>query len=333
MKRIFTYVITAILALSMLTACEAKKLLILTTNYPVYYLVKQIAQDKVDVASLSDDSGVPQRAKIVSVDPETNEETSAYYQSLLDKADLILTLGELEPYMTIYGKEINESSATRIDLSSVVSMNDFKRFTLINTSDNSTLMYPSAYYDSSLFDKVDMYSKDPVVWIEPTQMASMGREILAWLVKYYPEEKDLFNANFDTLYTNLTNLDYEFSSFRLQNKSVSFVSMTPSFGNWQKTYNVNVYPVVLSKYGVLPSQEQLDVIKRRILTEGVKYIVYEDNLPSDYLALYNQLKTELDLTEIKISNLYRLSQDDEDGLRDYMSIMNANLIALETIAE
>ena len=32
-------------------------------------------------------------------------------------------------------------------------------------------------------------------------------------------------------------------------KSIRFVSMTASFGNWQKTYGFQVYPIILSKYG------------------------------------------------------------------------------------
>ena len=29
--------------------------------------------------------------------------------------------------------------------------------------------------------------------------------------------------------------------------------MTASFGNWQKTYGFQVYPVILAKYGALPN--------------------------------------------------------------------------------
>ncbi len=331
MKRLLSILLASVLSLTMLSGCQKKSITIAVTNYPVEYLVKMIAQDKVTVTSLSDSTGIAQLSQIATADPITGETGSTpYYETLLRNASLILTLGELEPYMSVYSSTIEKAKGDVVDLSNVVALQEFKRYTMIYTSDKS---FPdiSAYYKGTAFDKTDLYKFDPYVWIDPTQMVSMGREILSWLNANYPEEKKFFEANFETLLNNLTNLDYEYSRFKLLSKKVSFVSMTPSFGYWQRSYYVNVYPVVLSEYGVLPNNAQLDAIKSRILSDGVQYIAHEDNLPDHYEALYQTLKSELGL-EFKLSNLYQLSADDKVNGRDYVSLMNANIVQLESIA-
>lgn len=333
MKRIISLILVSLLSLTMLTACSKKTLNIVTTSYPVQYLVQQIAKDRVNISSLSDSSGVAQRAQIVTANPDGTSASTPYYKTLLKEADIIFSLGELEPYMMMYTSELSESKATKVDLSNFVALQEFQRYTLIQTSNDSTLLYSDKYYNSTAFDSIDKYAYDPSVWMDPMQMVSMGREILSQLIAVYPEEEKFFTANFDTLYTNLTNLDYEFSRFKLLNRSVSFVSLTPSFGYWQRSYYVNVYPVVISKYGVLPNEQQLDAIRQRILEDGVQYIVHEYNLPEAYEELYESLKNDLGLTEIRLSNLYQLTADDIDSNRDYISLMNANIIEIENIAE
>jgi ABC-type Zn uptake system ZnuABC Zn-binding protein ZnuA len=107
--------------------------------------------------------------------------------------------------------------------------------------------------------------------------------------------------------------------------------MTASFGNWQKTYGFQVYPVILSKYGVLPNAKQLELIEERIRTDGVKYIVYEPNMTDDMVTLFNRIEDDLGLRRVELSNLSSLTGS-ESG-KDYLSIMYENLNALETMTE
>ena len=103
-----------------------------------------------------------------------------------------------------------------------------------------------------------MYEKDVILWIDPISMMSMAKTIAETLSSLYPEYKKDFMARYDELEIELAILDTEFQNVKLSGKEVSFVSITPSFGNWQKSYGFSIYPVVLSKYGALPSDEQLE---------------------------------------------------------------------------
>ncbi|MBQ2213328.1 MAG: zinc ABC transporter substrate-binding protein, partial [Erysipelotrichaceae bacterium] len=122
-------------------------------------------------------------------------------------------------------------------------------------------------------------------------------------------------------------MDAEYQS--LKNLNVKLVTVGCTFGNWQKPYNVQVFPLIMSKYGVLPSDEQLAFIKKTIVENDVKYIVKDETLPEDMMALYEQVRDELKLKEISLSSLSKLSDEDKDKNKDYMTIMYDNLISLE----
>lgn len=314
------FIIILVLLISALSGCSTSKPIICTTVYPVEYLVKRIGGDFVDVCSLS--SGpIIQRATIRSD-----------YQSLIDKAAVVMTMGQLEPYLQIYLADIRKSRVDIVDLASTSVIYEFKRYTTAYVA-GSEVTLESKYYEGMAFDRVDMYGKDPILWIDPIATTSMAKSIRDWLIANYPEEKKLFEDNYLTLTSELARLDAEFQSLKTRKLTMKFVSITPSFGNWQKAYGVSVYPVILSRYGVIPSDEQMQIIKQRIIADGVQYIAFEPNLSEDLRELYNQLRDELNLTQINLHNLHTLTQNDIDENKDYMTIMFENLSLLESIGQ
>lgn len=309
-----------VLLVSALSGCSTSKPLICTTVYPVEYLVKRIGGDFVDVCSLSDGS-VIQRATIKS-----------NYQQLIDQAAVVMTMGQLEPYLQIYLADLRRSRVDIVDLASTSVIYEFKRYTTAYVA-GSEVILESKYYEGMAFDRVDIYGKDPILWIDPIATTSMAKHIRDWLIENYPEEKKLFEDNYVVLASELARLDAEFQSLKTRKLSMKFVSITPSFGNWQKAYGVSVYPVILSRYGVIPSDEQMQIIKQRIISDGVQYIAFEPNLSEELRELYNQLRSELNLTQINLHNLHTLTQNDIDGNKDYLTIMFENLSLLESIGQ
>jgi zinc transport system substrate-binding protein len=309
-----------VLLVSALGGCSTSKPLICTTVYPVEYLVKRIGGDFVEVCSLSD-GPIIQRATIKS-----------NYQQLIDQATVVITMGQLEPYLQIYLSDIRKSRINIVDLASTSVIYEFKRYTTAYVA-GSEVILESKYYEGMEFDRVDIYGKDPILWIDPIATTSMAKSIRDWLIKNYPEEKKMFEDNYLELSSELARLDAEFQSLKTRKLTMKFVSITPSFGNWQKAYGVSVYPVILSRYGVIPSDEQMQIIKQRIIDDNVQYIAFEPNLSEDLRELYNQLRTELNLTQINIHNLHTLTQNDIDGNKDYLTIMFENLSLLESIGQ
>ncbi|HLV50248.1 MAG TPA: zinc ABC transporter substrate-binding protein [Erysipelothrix sp.] len=320
MRRFFSKIILSIMTLTLLTGCIQGSLNVVVTNYPLEFLVKRIAGDRVNVVRL-DEGTVAQRAQI-----------NSDYETILEQANVIFYINEAQPYFELYETELREAKAEMVDLSQYSKLYDFKRYQNIVVSGQVT-SFESAYYDSALLDNVDMYSSDPILWIDPIAMTSMGRSVLDYLVTKYPDQATYFKDNFETLEIELVRLYADYQKLRDVDAQISFVTITPTFGNWQKSYGINIYPIALSKYGVLPDEALLNVYRNRIDEDGVEYIAYESNLPDDYVRLYNQIKTELDLTQINLHNLYTLSSEDIDNNEDYISLMYRNLETLMALGE
>lgn len=314
MKKILL-VVTLIIAFS---ACTPSRPLICVSVYPMEYLVKRLGGNQVDICQLTQGEYMPLA--------QFNEEALSQIQ----QADLILYFGQLEPYFDIYRDDIFDSSADSLDILSLTPVLPFKRFNQVTVGGNR-LWVESRYYESIAFDMVDMYQQDPYVWLDPINMLSIAKVIRDYLVSNYPENEAIFNTNFTSLQNDLVLLDAQYQLLKNETNNIKFVSISPSFGHWQKAYNVEVYPVVLSRYGVLPNATQLNIIKETIIQNEVQYIALEPNLSEEHQALFNQLVEELELTIINLSNITSLTQADRDNNKDYLSLMLENLRLLESI--
>ena len=307
-----------------LPGCVSVRTQIAYSIYPIGWLVSALAQNTVTTVSLQDGQ-TAQRAQIQS-----------NYQDILAKSAVFMHIGDLEPYLSVYQNEIASSGTPVLDLSAHNAVYDFARYTPDDSS-NASDYQESAWYDSALFDQTDMYEKDVSLWNDPVLMLSMAKDILSWLEKTYPENTDLYETNFKKLEADLVDLDAQYQALATQaaDQSITlrFVTVTPSFGNWQKTYGFQVYPLVLSRYGVLPDEEELAVMEQRIKTDGVQYIVYEDSMPDDMKSLFNRVMNDCGLTRIDLSNLSSLTPQQEEDGKDYLSIMYENLAVLQSIVE
>ncbi len=292
------------------------------TVYPVGFLLQRLAGDTITAKSVQSDE-IVQRAQL-------RED----YKEILSDSQVFMHIGQLEPYLTVYSSEINQLANEQLDLSTLNAVYDFQRYTQV-IADGEITYVESPYYRGEEFQMIDTDIQDLYLWTDPIAMLSMAKDIRDWLIATYPDEKSNYEVNFTRLETDLINLDAQYQALATanekNNKVIRFVSMTASFGNWQKTYGFQVYPVVLSKYGVLPNAKQLELIEERIRTDGVKYIVYEPNMTDDMVSLFNRIEDDLGLRRVELSNLSSLTGS-ESG-KDYLSIMYENLNALETMTE
>lgn len=314
MKKIRLILSSIILILSTLSGCKLSVLNVGVTTYPIQYLVNRIAQDKVNVIQYS-------------VGPTiTRTQIRDDYKDVLETTDVVFHFGKLEPYLAVYLTEFQNSSAQLIDLTSNAGVYKFQRYTVTQVSDRQVTL-EDTYYNSNLFNDMNVYDKDPMLWLDPITMISMAGTVKDWLVEKFPEERNLFNTNYELLKEELARMDADYQE--LWKQDISFVSVTPSFGNWQKAYGIQVYPLIISRFGVLPTTDQLTIIKERIKADGVKLIVHEPNLSEDMEALYQSIKTELELESIELHNLAFLSEKDITDNKNYMTIMFENLNTLE----
>ena len=311
--------LVSILALVLVSGCEEKKPSIATTVYPVQYLVKRIGGEDVTVTNITENTMI-QRAQI-----------KASFKDTLEDSDALFYIGGLEPYMDLYVDDIRNTGVDMVDLATKSAIYKFERYTS-TTIDGVTAGTEGPYYEGEEFANLDTYDADPMLWMDPVAMTSMASDIRDYLVQKYPQYKDIFDENYDALELDLARLEADFQAIPDGKMNISFVSMTPSFGNWQKSYGIKVYPITLSKYGALPTSDQLAAMKKRIKSDHVRYIAIEQNLSEDMEKLQQQLIDELALIPVNLNNLSSISSEDKKASKDYLTIMYDNLKALESIA-
>ncbi|MCR0217831.1 metal ABC transporter substrate-binding protein [[Clostridium] innocuum] len=311
--------LVSVLALFLVSGCEEKNPSIATTVYPVQYLVERIGGDDVTVSNITENTMI-QRAQIKSS-----------FQDILKDSDALFYIGGLEPYMDLYVDDIRDTGVDMVDLATKSAIYKFERYTS-TTIDGITAGTEGPYYEGEEFANLDTYDADPMLWMDPVAMTSMASDIRDYLVQKYPQYKDIFDENYDALELDLARLEADFQAIPDGKMNISFVSMTPSFGNWQKSYGIKVYPITLSKYGALPTSDQLAAMKKRIKSDHVRYIAIEQNLSEDMEKLQQQLIDELALIPVNLNNLFSISSEDKKASKDYLTIMYDNLKALESIA-
>ena len=321
MKRKLLILLT--LMMTLLSGCTNISNQVAYTVYPIGYILQRVGGNNYKYESIQN-SDIVQRATI-----------KENYEEILKNSEVLFNVGKLEPYLSVYNDTVSKFSKSSYDLSSLNAIYTFQRYTPVYNDGDITYI-EGPYYKGDEFNLIDVNSKDLFLWIDPIAMLSMSKNIKDWMIKTYPEDEKLFSENYAVLENDLVRLDAEYQalSTKIQstNKEIKFVSMTASFGNWQKTYGIQVYPIILSKYGSLPNDEQLEIIKTRIKNDNVKYIVYEPNMSNDMAKLFEQLVNELGLTRVELSNLSSLTSSQENNGKDYISIMYENLSVLETMA-
>lgn len=313
--------IVLFICFSFLCGCtKVKRTRIAYTVYPIGYIISRLSGTSIPYQSIENSS----------YDAVMNTKISKDYQSVLNRSQVLFHLGNLEPYYSVYEKNIEETGVKVVDLSKGNAVYDFGRYQKVNDEEDTYETVP--YYSDSCFEVTDALTKDLYLWLDPIAMLSMSKEIRDWLIGQYPINRTMYESNYTLLENDLIALDAQYQILRDSNE-VSVVTMTDSFGCWQKEYGIKVYPVILSRYGVLPDEEQIQVIENRIRKDQVKYIAYESNMNEEMTQLFTRIQEECGLTRIELSNISNLSENEELEGKDYLSLMYQNLSVLKSIAD
>ncbi len=308
-----------------LSGCTSAKKYTAYTIYPIDYLLSRIGGNRIEAISVQDKSLV-QCANL-----------RADYKEILSDSSVLFHIGNLEPYMDLYDGQIKELGIdlSAGDLSVLNCLYEYKRYTPV-VVDGKVSFVEGPYYEGDIFNEIDVYDLDPFIWLSPSGMYCMAKDVYEYLSNNYVEQSSFFAENYKQVADDLIALDASYqalaSKLVKENKTIKFVSMTGSFGCWQKDFGFQVYPVCLSKYGAVPSAAQLEAIKARIINDDVKFIAYEQNLPQEMMNLMVSLEEELGLKRITLHNISSLTSSQVESGKDYLSLMYENLSVLESIA-
>lgn len=320
MKKIISTVLALILISFSITSCASKQSAIAVTNYPVQYLVERIAEKTVVVNNLSVGDYYQQM--------ELREDAS----TILKDSDAIFYIRELEPYFDELRPQLSKGNLKLVNLANANSVYNFSRYSKVENEEGNVEFIEEPYYLGEMFESIDMYQKDPMLWMDPITMSAMGATVKDYLVGRYPENAEIYERNFAKLELELAQLDSKYQTFVRNERTIKFAVMAPNFGNWQKSYGMEVYPIILADNGDVPYEDQLDAIRVRLIQDGVIYMAVEQGLPPEVEQLQNQLIRELGLTPFPLNSFAYTSYTEVGTTLDYLGIMYQNYNQLEAIA-
>ncbi|MGM9941403.1 MAG: metal ABC transporter solute-binding protein, Zn/Mn family [Bulleidia sp.] len=324
MKRVMNTLLTLCMILCLCGCSETKRTRVAYTVYPIGYIISRLAGSDVPYQSIQkNDFAMIQNAVI---DPE--------YESRLARASVLFHIGSLEPYYGAFEASIEATGVTVVDLSKGNAVYDYGRYETVEDSEGNTTYVTLPYYENMAFDHIDVLKKDLYLWLDPIAMLSMAKEIRDWLIRKYPISRTFYENNYTALENDLIALDAQYQSIvSAGSDDLAIVTMSQSFGCWQKAYGIDIYPVVQSVYGVLPDEEQIQVIEDTIRNNGVKYIAFESNMSEEMTSLFYRIQSDCDLTRVELSNISSLSENEENEGKDYLSLMYQNLSVLKNLIQ
>ncbi|WP_418127601.1 metal ABC transporter solute-binding protein, Zn/Mn family [Streptococcus parasuis] len=282
------------------TDSEDGKLNIVTTFYPVYEFTKQVAGDEANVDLL------------VKAGTEVHDyEPSARDIARIQEADVFVYENE---NMETWVHDVEES----IDTSKVSVIRATEGMLLLPGSEEGE------DYDHS--EEGHSHAYDPHVWLSPARAITLVETIRDSLVAKYPEKKDIFETNAAAYIEKLDALDAKYSETLSAAKQKYFVTQHTAFAYLALDYGLKQVSITGVAADEDPTPSRLAELTDYIKKYGIKYIYFEENASKSVAeTLANETGVQLDV----LNPLESLTDEDMKNGKDYFSVMEDNLTALE----
>jgi len=172
-------------------------------------------------------------------------------------------------------------------------------------------------------ETVDLHADDPHFWHDPLLMADLGDEVATRLADLDPEHADDYASNAADLRADLEVLDREFTDGLAQCERTTVVVSHDAFG-YLTRYGLEFEPIAGLSPDAEPTPADLGRLQQLIQDQGITTVFYE-SLVSPEIA--DQLASDTGVETAVLDPIEGLTDETED--EDYVSLMEANLAALE----
>lgn len=311
MKKIILF-LSLLLPLSLvLSACSNKdqapkdkdQLTIYTTVFPLQYFAERIGGKFVDVQTI-----YPPGA-----DEHTFEPSQKDMMKLAD-SDLFFYIGlGLEGFVDSAKKTLKNENVT-----------------LVAAADDLHLSEEEEHHeDEENVEEHEEHDHDvnPHVWLDPLYSKDMALVLRDALIKKMPENKALFEENYQQLATELDQLNQEFEETISTSKHKNIIVTHAAFGYWEQRYGIKQISISGLSTANEPSQRELEKIISLADHEGLHYILFEQNVQSKLAEI---VQKEIGARALPIHNLAILTKENISNKETYFSLMKQNLESLNT---
>ncbi|MFM0876202.1 metal ABC transporter solute-binding protein, Zn/Mn family [Streptococcus suis] len=280
---------------------EDGKLDIVTTFYPVYEFTKEVTGDEANVELLV----------------KAGTEVHGYEPSAKD----IARIQEADAF--VYENENMETWVHDVEGSI-----DTEKVNVISATEGMLLL-PGGEEEHEGHDHSEeghSHAYDPHVWLSPERAITLVENIRDSLVAKYPEKKAVFEKNATTYIEKLDALDAKYSETLSAAKQKYFVTQHTAFAYLALDYGLKQVSITGVAADEDPTPSRLAELTEYINKYGIKYIYFEENASKSVAeTLAKETGVQLDV----LNPLESLTDEDMKNGKDYISVMEDNLTALE----
>ncbi|HFR3749868.1 TPA: ZinT/AdcA family metal-binding protein [Streptococcus suis] len=280
---------------------EDGKLDIVTTFYPVYEFTKEVTGDEANVDLLV----------------KAGTEVHGYEPSAKD----IARIQEADAF--VYENENMETWVHDVEGSI-----DTEKVNVISATEGMLLL-PGGEEEHEGHDHSEeghSHAYDPHVWLSPERAITLVENIRDSLVAKYPEKKDAFETNAAAYIEKLDALDAKYSETLSAAKQKYFVTQHTAFAYLALDYGLKQVSITGVAADEDPTPSRLAELTEYINKYGIKYIYFEENASKSVAeTLAKETGVQLDV----LNPLESLTDEDMKNGKDYISVMEDNLTALE----
>lgn len=272
------------------TASGDDGLTVVTTFYPMYDFTKEVVGDKGDVTMLL----------------EAGQESHGYEPTPQD----IAAIADADVF--VYSSEEMETWVPSV----------------LDSIENSDVVVVDASKDIPLYEVAegDAHSVDPHVWLDPVYAQDQVAAILAGAIAADEANKTAYEANAAAFQEKLAALDTAYQTAFANAENRTFVVQHAAFGYIARRYGLTEMAISSVSSDAEPNPAKLAELKQFMTDNHIGVVYYSDSASSKTAeTLAGETGAALEV----LSPLEGLSQDEQDAGKDYLSVMQDNLEALE----
>ena len=178
--------------------------------------------------------------------------------------------------------------------------------------------------DTGATTEGDESDLDPHVWLDPRHMVTITEAVADRLAAADPDHASAYRQRADALVDDLTALDRDFEQGLADCARTTVVTSHDAFRYLAMRYGLEMVPIAGIDPAQEPSPSEQAAIADTVADEGVTTIFTEDLVDA---SVADSIAAETGAQTATLSPIEGLSDDTSD--EDYLSLMRANLSALE----
>jgi zinc transport system substrate-binding protein len=265
---------------------RSNKLQVAASFYPLYFFSQQIGGEKASVINITP----------AGAEPHDYEPTAQDITQIENSKLLILNGGGLEAW----GENIKQN---------------------LNAKNIVIVTVGEGLINRQVLERRENIT-DPHIWLSPPLAKEIVDKITQGYIQIDSANKKYYQANRDTLKTELTKLDNEYRQELGNCLEKTFITSHAAFGYLASTYGLHQVPIAGLSPDAEPSPQQLAAIVKFAKANNVKYIFFE-NLISPKLS--NTIANEVGAKTLVLNPIEGLSNEEVLRGKNYFTEMQNNL--------